>query len=192
MKFRYWRVTVLAVVMVLLAPMAAIAADQTVEVNVLAAGTLAIDVEHDFGLGVAVPGATTAENGFHMYITNVSSGGWEVTVESTDLTSFNRENCEEWGCDRVDTDPLYTIDASNLYFKGGDADHWGDPGAVTGHTTFLAGAGTPEKILEGTADAYGAFDISEPHTSVQVTVPALQAIAEYWATLTYTIMAPTP
>ena len=179
--------------MVLLAPVAAIAADQTVEVNVLPADTLAITyIETDFGLGAVVPGGIAIENGFSIGITNTTSGGWEVTVESTDFTSFYRENCDENGCDRFDTDPLYTIDVSNLYITGGDVDHWDDPGAITPDEGNLAGAGIPMILVEGTSVAYGSFGLHEDATSLQLSVPAAAEIAEYWATLTYTIMAPTP
>ena len=189
MKFRYWRVTVLAVVMVLLAPMAAIAAEQTVEVSVLPAGTLAIDVEHDFGLGVAVPGEMTGERGFHLNITNTTATGWKVTVESTDLTSFYHDNCDEWGCDRFDTSPLYTMGADNIYMRGGFQE-WGDPNQLTFYEGYLTAADTAFLLLEGTSDVYGSLGIHEPQPSIQVNVPSGQVIADYWATLTYTVMVP--
>ena len=187
MKFRYWRVTVLAVVMVLLAPMAAIAADQTVDVQVLPVDTLTIDVENEFGLGVVVPNTMTNERGFHLSIINTSSGGFAVTVEADDLESFEYGNCDEWGCDRVPTDTLYTMGAHNIFMKGGDIG-WDDPNPFTFYEGYLT---VPPAdlfvLLEGTSEAYGEFGIDSPHPSVQVDVPLGQEIAEYWTTLTYTI-----
>jgi hypothetical protein len=189
MKFRYWRITVLAVVMVLLAPLAAIAAEQTVDVTVLEAGTLAIDVEHEFGLGVAVPNTFTAENGFEMDIVNLSGGGWEVFVEATDLTSFDYDNCDEHGCERVPTNPEFTIDASNIFMTGGSVDYWGDPTAVTGSIgDFMGAAGTTMLLVEGTNVANGAFSIDGPHTTIKVNIPdTAQTGYNYYTTLTYTI-----
>lgn len=188
MKFRYWRVTALAVVMVLLAPIAAIAADQTLDVSVLPADTLAIDVEAEMGWPPVVPGATTVESAFQMYITNTYAGaGWEVTVEATDFESFTWD-CDEFGCTRIPDVTPSVIDASNLKMRSGYVDHWGDPGAITTHEDFLAGAGMPFLLLEGTDVAYGAFDIQDPNPTVQLTVPGDADLADYWATLTYTIM----
>jgi len=182
----------LAVVLVLLAPVAAIGAEQTVDVTVLPADTLAIDVESDFGLGAVVPGQLSDPNGFEMGITNTTSGGWEVTVESTDLTSFYWDNCDENGChDRIATDPLYTIGADNLLLTGGGMDHW-DPAPLTSYSGYLAAAGTSFLLVEGTSAAYGMFGIDNPHTTIQVDVPPLAEIADYTATLTYTIMTPAP
>jgi hypothetical protein len=188
MKIRYWRIMALAVVMVLLAPMAAIATDQTVEVSVLPAGTLAIDVETDFGLGVAVPGDMTPEREFWINITNTTATGFAVSVESTDLTSFYRENCDENGCDRFDTNPLYTMGAENIYMRGG-FDEWEDPNQLTFYEGSLTGANTPFLLVEGTSAVYGSIGIGNPQPSIQVDVPLAQVIADYWATLTYTVMA---
>jgi hypothetical protein len=173
--------------MVLLAPLAAIATDQTVEVSVLPADTLAVDVESDIGLGAAVPGSMTPENGFQMNIMNTTGGGWFVTVEATDLTSFDRENCDEYGCDRVPTSPLYTIDAGNIYMRGGHDEVFG-VSVLIFHEGFLTAAATPALVVEGSAAAYGSFSIENPNPSVQVQIPPAQEIADYWATLTYTIM----
>ena len=195
MRIRYWRVMALAVVMVLLAPIAAIGADQTVEVTVLAAGTLAIDVEHDFNLGIAVPDTTTAENGFHMDIINLTGGAWEVTVAATDLTSFYWDNCDENGChDRVDTETLYTIDASNIFMTGGAVDHWGDPAAVTGSVgAYMGTAGTSMLLVEGTAVANGSFNIDDPHTTIKVDIPATAETGHnYSPPLTTTTITPPP
>jgi hypothetical protein len=189
MKFRYWRVTVLAVVMVLLAPMAAIAAEQTVDVSVLPAGTLAIDVENDFGLGVAVLGEMTPEYWFHINITNTTATGFEVSVESTDLTSFYYDNCDDYGCDRFDTDPLYTMGADNIYMRGG-FEEWDDPNQLTFYEGYLTAADTAFLLLEGTDAVYGSLGINNPQPSIQVDVPSGQVVADYWATLTYTVMAP--
>lgn len=190
MRFRNMRIATVAVLLtVLVLPGAAGATTQVVEVSVIGADTLAIDVEEEFGLGVLVPGATS-ERGFWMGITNTTSGGWEVYVEATDLTSFWHD-CDEFGnCTRVDTDPLYTIDAGNLYMRGGDQDDWGDSAAITAYEGNLVGAATAFLLMEGTSVAYGSFNVDNPQPSVELTVPGTADVADYYTTLTYTIMAP--
>jgi hypothetical protein len=187
MKFRYWRITVLAVVMVLMAPLAAIAADQTVDVEVLPADTLSIDVQGELGLGAVVPGDMTAESDFEIWITNTTSGGWAVTVEAGDFKSFTYDNCDEYGCDRVDTDPLFTMGAQYIYMNGGEQP-WGDPNQLTFHEGYLAGPATPFALVEGTSDVYGSLGIHDRRPSIKVNVPGGQELASYWTTLTYTIM----
>lgn len=190
MRFRD-QATAFVVLMLLLIPAAVAAgADQIVEVSVLPADTLSIDVEGEFGLDAVVPGGTTPERVFWMGITNTTSGGWEVTVDGTDLQSFTLE-CDEWGenCQRTLTDPLSTIDASNLYLRGGDQDNWGDETAIVAYEGNL---GAPLLLMEGTAVANGSFGIDNPQPSVQLTVPGDATFGDYYTTLTYTIMAPTP
>jgi len=186
MKFRYWRITVLAVVMVLMAPLAAIAAEQTVDIEVLPADTLTIDVQWELGLGAAVPGGTTAGNDFEISITNTTSGGWAVTVEAEDFKSYTYDNCDDYGCERVDTDPLYTMGAQYIHMDSGEQ-NWGDPNQLTLHAGYLTAAYTPFALLEGTSDVYGSLGIHDRYPSIKVSVPGGQELASYWTTLTYTI-----
>jgi hypothetical protein len=193
MKLRYWRVTALAVVMVLLVPIAAMAADQTLDVSVLEDGVLSIDVEAEMGWPAVVPGITTVESAFQMNITNTNLGdGWEVTVEATDFESFTWD-CDEFGCTRIPDLTPSVIDASNLYMRSGYVDHWGDPGAITAHEGFFSAAAAPFQLLNGSDVAYGSFEIQDPNPSVQLSVPGDADLGDYWATLTYTIMGtPSP
>lgn len=191
MRSRTWRlITVGAALLGLLVPAAAASgADQTVEVTVLPAGTLAIEVEYDFGMGVVVPGATTGERPFMMNITNTTDTGWEVWVEGTDFASFDR-NCDESGCWR-EPNGMYTMPATAIYLRGGDLQWW-ETDVIVPYEGYLAGAATPFLLMESGPEAYGQFGVNEPEPAVSVTVPGDAAIAEYYTTLTYTIQAPTP
>lgn len=182
----------LAVALALSAPIAAIAAEQTIDVRVLPADTLAIDVQHEVHI-LAVTGEFTDHIEYDMNITNTTGEGWEVTLEGTDFTSYEWE-CDAWGdnCVRSPTDPVYTIDVIALYATGGDADQWGDPGAVTVHGSNIWTAGTPIPLLSGTGAAYGSFDIDDPRPWLSFETPGTAVPASYYATLTYTIMAQTP
>jgi hypothetical protein len=187
MRFRYWRIAVLTVALALLAPNVAIAAEQTIDVQVLPAGTLAISVQQEVHI-LAIEGESTDEHEYDMSITNTTGEGWRVTVEGTDLTSYEWE-CDEWGnnCVRVPTDPVYTIAKWALWAYGGDADHWGDPGAVT-RTGGSLTEGAPQILMWGTAIAYGSFDIDGPRPSLLFETPETAVPGSYYATLTYTIM----
>lgn len=192
MKFCYWRVAVLSVALTLLLPIAANAAEQTIEVQVLPAGTLAINVQQEIHI-LAVAGEFTGDFEYYMNITNTTSEGWDVTLAGTDFTSYDWE-CDEWGtnCIRVPTDPLYTIDVISLLATGGDADQWGDPGAVTVYGSNIWTAGTPIPLLSGTGVAYGSFDIDGPRPRLSFETPGTVVPGNYYATLTYTIMAQAP
>jgi hypothetical protein len=171
----------------LLIPVAASAADQTVELQVLPEDTLSIDVQDEMALDAVVPGTSTQLQEFWMGITNTTSGGWDVDVTGTDLLAYNME-CDEFGenCVRVATGP--TIDASAIFVRGGDQDNWGDAGAITAHEGNLTAAGTPFDLMEGTSVASGSFGLDEQPPAVRVDVPAgVTDYASYYTTLTYTI-----
>ncbi len=188
MKSRGWRViTVMAVLVGLLVPAAAaVGADQEVDVSVIPADTLSIDVEPSIGYAQVVPGGSTTEAPFGMNITNTTANGWQVSVVGTDLHSYNWENCDETGCyNRLPTDPSYTIPASSIYVKGGGVS-WMEAGVITSYEGVLGGT-EPLLLMVATADAFGSFGIDNPNPTVQVNVPSDAAVADYWATLTYTV-----
>lgn len=189
MRSRFALVSLLAVVLMIPAA-PAYGADQDVDVQVYPANALAINVQE--GLGFGLVAGQVATQGFWMEILNSTAGGWQVTVDGADLQSYWWENCNEWGCDgRNLTDPLYTIDKSNVVVTGadtsfGDGDPASDP-VITRYTEPLGVA--PVLIMEGTVDAWGQFGFqSEP--TVQLTIPSDAQPNQYWTTLTYTIMAP--
>lgn len=177
----------LAAMALLLIPVAASAADQTVELQVLPEDTLSIDVQTEMGLDAVVPGVSTQLQEFWMGITNTTSGGFVVTVSGTDLLAFEME-CDEFGenCLRNPTGP--SIDASAIYVRGGDQDNWGDPTAITPAEGNLVAAGTPFDLMAGTSVAYGSFGLDEQPPAVRVDVPGTVVdYASYYTTLTYTI-----
>lgn len=189
------RAIALGVLVVLAIPTAATAAEQTVEVTVLPADTLSISVEEEVGLGVIVPGQETGLYEFGMEITNTTGSGWEVTVTGTDLTSFSWD-CDEFGenCTRQPTDPLYTIGASAFYVRGGDQNNWeGGDTAIVAYDGYLAAAGSPFTLMEGTSIASGRFGLDEQRPGVALNIPSTVGetepgeFADYYGILTYTI-----
>lgn len=189
MRKTHEKLLMLGVAVLLLIPLAASAADQTVEVQVLAAGTLSIDVESDFGLGWVVPETSTDLRDFWMGITNTTTSGWQVNVTGTDLQSFDWDCDEQDNCTRVVHTSPSVIDASAIHVRGGDQDHWpASPDAIIAYEGNLTGAGVPFILMDGTATAYGSFGFDEgQRAAVRVDVPAGAAEANYFTTLTYTI-----
>lgn len=183
------RLVLLTAMALLLIPVAASAADQTVDVQVLAEDTLSIDVEPEIYLDSVVPGVSTQLAEFGMGITNTKATGWDVDVTGTDLLAYDMD-CDEQGenCTRVPTGP--TIDASAIYVRGGDQDNWGDPTAIVASEGSLTAAGTPFDLMTGTNVAYGSFGLDEQRPAVRVDVPGDGVdYANYYTTLTYTITA---
>ena len=193
MKARIFLVAMMTVVLMM--PAAVLGADQDVDVQVFPANTLAIEVQDQLGFAM-VPGQTNVQP-FWMQVTNTTSGAWQVTVDGNDLQSYDWTDCDEWGCDtRIPTDPLNTIPKSNVAVTGGDSCWFGecDPAAdpvVTAYAAALSEVG-PVLIMEGTAEAWGSFGFGPPpyEPTIGLTIPADAVTAQYWTTLTYTIMGP--
>ena len=188
MRSRGWRViTVITVLVGLLVPaVGAVGADQEVDLSVIPADTLSIDVEPSVGFPQVVPGGSTMEAAFGMNITNTTANGWQVSVVGTDLHSYYWESCDETGCyNRLPTDPSFTIPASSIYLTGGGVS-WMEEGVVTYYEGPLGGT-EPLLLMVATADAYGSFGMDNPNPTVKVNVPGDAAVADYWATLTYTV-----
>lgn len=192
----------LAVMALLLLPVAASAAEQEVDLQVLPEDTLSIDVESGIYLDPVVPGTSTGLAEFWMNITNTTAGGWDVDVSATDLLAYEGMECDDYGenCVRNLTPSVANIDASHIFVRGGDQDNWGDPdgpGAITPHEGYLTGAGVSFDLMEGTSVASGSFGLDHQRPGVQVDVPAevgsvdLNEYTNYYTTLTYTITGST-
>jgi hypothetical protein len=189
LRKRHRGIVVLVAMIMLVIPVAASAAEQTVEVEVLPSDTLSIDVESELHLGSVVPETSTDLVEFWMGITNTTSGGWAVTVSGTDLQAFDWDCDEEENCTRVDREGV-TLDASAFFVRGGDQDNWGMPGAIVASEGNLTGAGVPFDLMTGTSDAYGSFGLDDQRPAVQLdipTVPGNDYYGQYYGTLTYTI-----
>lgn len=179
----------LAAMALLSIPVAASAADQTVDLQVLPEDTLSIDVEGELYLDAVVPGQSTQLYEFYMGIVNTTAGGWTVSVTGTDLQAYDME-CDEYGenCYRNPTGP--TIDASAIFVRGGDQDNWGDPGAIVPDESNLVDSSTPFDLMVGTSVATGSFGLDEQRPAVRVDVPgSVVDYANYYTTLTYSITA---
>ena len=169
-----------AVVAVLLMISAAPAhgAEQGVEVEVVPAGALGLEVQGLIDFGPMKVGESATQP-FVMRISNMTAAGWRVTVDGADLQGV--------------TDPASTIHSSNLVVTGGDAcfTEACDPAADTMVTSYaVALSGSPVMVMEGTAQAWGDFGFSPPHEpTVQLTIPADAVPDQYATTLVYTIMA---
>jgi hypothetical protein len=196
MRIRHLFLACLAVLLVIPAFTAAWAEDQHIEVTVVAADTLAISVETDFGLDIAVPGRISNDRGFWMGVTNtVVDQPWQITVDAQDLVRFTwGEPCDDQGnCTRIDTTD--TIAKTNLYLKGGYND-WtnetGDP-IFTSNESYLPSSGGMW-LTRGTADAYGSFGFDQ-NPSIRLDAPAEVGtdlgpdLGDYHTTVTYTIAA---
>ncbi|MEX2184723.1 MAG: hypothetical protein WEC14_09775 [Chloroflexota bacterium] len=189
MRSRIALISLLAVVLMIPA-VPAYGAEQDVDVQVYPANVLGIEVQDQIGFGLVVGQAATQP--FWMQILNSTEGGWQVTVDGADLQSYDWQYCDEWGChDRVPTDPVSTIDKSNVVVTGGDF-CWGDCDPATDDviTKYSQALGAePALIMEGTVEAWGPFGVGPPYDpSVQLSIPAEAAPNQYWTTLTYTIM----
>ena len=196
MRFRRVLVALMALLLVIPAG-SAYGANQEVNVHVLPANTLAIEVDGRADFGGLLPG-DTGHYDFWIKILNTTAGGWEVTVTGEDMYSFNWEYCDQNGCHTpVPTDPLYTIAKSNLVITVGDLNWW-DAEDPTGDTIlpFSGSPGDialPTTILQATSYAHGEFGLDNPRASLELTIPAdAEALQQYRTDLVYTIMAPTP
>jgi hypothetical protein len=162
-------------------------ATQPVDVTVLPAGLLTVDVDGS-SFGVMVPGQTTTR-GFRMNVTNTSNpaAGWVVTVTGGVFES-GYWDCDEFGCTWVPDSSPETIPASALSITGGDLNWWEDPSVIVpGSGTF---GGAPITIDTATALAWGGFDIKEPSPELTLAVPAATVPGlQYRTVLTYTITA---
>lgn len=176
----------LAVSMVLGLTSLALAADQRVDVSVLEAGVLSVEVEEAFGLGVVVPGEETGERDFWMQITNTTPDGWQVFADSTDLLEFEwGEPCDHHGCTPYPIDGGATISKGNLRIYGGDLDWWEDIDAIQ---SFEVIPGYDAGLLvEATSEAFGRFELNEPRPAVELLTPSDAAFGDYFTTITYTI-----
>lgn len=163
----------------------ALAADQDVDVQVLPADILGINVHHDLGFQIEID--QSAIQPFGMDITNTTDGGWKVTVDGPDLQSYSWNEQNE----RVHT--ANTIAKSNVVVTGGDMcwTHECDPAADSAIIPSSRALGDTLPIMVGTAEAYGMFGFNEGYQpTVQVTIPLGSVSDSYYTTLTYTIMAP--
>jgi hypothetical protein len=166
--------------------------NQEVNVHILPADTLAIQVQEWADFGGMVPD-TTQHQDFWLSVVNTTAGGWEVTVTGEDLTSFNWENCNMGGCyNPIPTDPLYTIPKSALVVSGGDLDWWDqDDPSLDAIRTFAGPPGDvalPLTILQGTSYAHGEFGLDNPQASLDLTIPAdAEPMQQYRTVLVYTI-----
>ena len=188
MKSRVFLVAI-ATAVLLMPATTVFGADQDVDVQVLPADTLGINIHN--GIGFAIEIGESATQPFGMDITNTTDGGWFVTVDGPDLQSYEWANCDEMGCyDRTVTGN--TIPKSNVVVTGGDA-CWTnecDPATDSTITSSAVALGdNPVTIMEGTSEAYGLFGFGEPYDAkVQVTIPAGSVYGQYFTVLTYTIM----
>jgi hypothetical protein len=151
--------------------------DQELRVRVMPADMLAITVAESIDFGTLEVGETGHAD-TDITIINTTAGGWVVTVSGGDLTT---------------SDAAHSIDRGNVVITGGDTDPWGDPAAVQSFSGSLGGAGSPLKILEGTAVAYGEFTLGSPKASLDLTIPeGAEPLQQYRTVLVYTITASTP
>jgi hypothetical protein len=192
MRIRHLFLACLVVLLVIPAFTAAWAqtsGDQRVSVSVLPADTLAIDVENDIWLDIAIPGRISNDYWFWMGVTNTfAAQGWQITVDALDLVGFYEdEPCDEWGCTRYDTTDV--IAKTNLYLRGGDNPMWqdelGDP-IFTSYEGYLPSGGMV--LTTGTADARGNFGFDQ-NPSIRLDAPLGAALGNYDTTVTYTIAA---
>jgi hypothetical protein len=185
MKLRMFVAAAVAA-LVMLPAASALAADQDVDVQVVPSDTLAVWVQE--GIGFQIEVGQVQSQPFGMEVTNTTDAGWVVSVDGTDLQSYEWENCDPWGCsNRILTGN--TIDRSNVVVTGGD--NFGDDPGTDPTITTGSGALGPVTIMTGTASAYGRFGFGPPYEpTVQLTLPAGTAIDQYFTTLTYTITAP--
>jgi len=182
--------TVLLVIPTFTAAWADTAADQNIEVSVMEGDVLAISVESDLGLGIAMRGQTSNDRGFDMQITNTYvDRPWQVTVDADDLVGFYwDEPCDDQGCTRYDNSD--TISKTRLFLRGGDNPTWQDEfGAslFTPHEGYL-GDTTPLLLLEGTGGAFGSFGFDE-QPSIRLDAQTGDPIGDFYTTVTYTIEA---
>ena len=184
MRSRNLFTALIAGLLVLSAASAALATEQWVEVDVLEAGIISIDVEHQTGLGYVFPGQTTPERYFWMQVTNTVEGqGWQVSADGPDLMRFDGH--DEFGAPNwVATD---TIAKTHLKVSGGAAPHW-DVVHVTYSEQSL---GAAQPIMQGSAGAFGTFGIHDPEPYVKVDLTGLTEVAfgSYGTTITYTIQS---
>jgi hypothetical protein len=186
MKIRRLFVSLIAFMLVVPAA-SAYAVDQEVDVRVLPADTLSLEVD-----GSADFGGMEANQSQHrdmwIKVLNTTSGGWSVTVTGDDLKSFTWEWCDQNGCHNPTfTDPLYTIPKSNLVVTGGDVGGW-DEDTIQSFSGSPGDIGTPLTLLQATSDAHGEFGLDNPMSRLDLTIPGdAQESQQYRTVLTYTI-----
>jgi hypothetical protein len=148
--------------------------DQELKVKVMPADTLAISVAPSIDFGMLEVGQT-GHAAVAMTIVNTTSEGWQVTVTGGDLLSANAS---------------HSIDRTSLVVTGGDVDLWDDPSAVESFSGPVGDDGSPLRIVEGTAVAYGELILDSPMTSLELTIPTgTEPLQEYRTVLVYTITA---
>jgi len=191
MKPRRLLVSLMALMLVMPAA-TAYGTDQSVEVTVLPAGLLTVEVDTQAGFGVMIPGGT-ADWGFNMNVTNTSdpATGWEVTVDAAgDFVSGNWEYCDESGCyNWVPDEEVAAIAIANLSITGGDYPWWDGGGdeIVPGSGSF---GGGPIAIDTGSALAWGGIWLNDPIPTLVLAVPGGTTTGlNYMTVLTYTITA---
>lgn len=188
MRGRTFLLAILAVLLVIPAATSAMANDSMeVEMQVLPAGTLTVDVPTETGLAPGIPGQSTS-GPFWMNIVNTGTTAWTVSVDGTDLVAFERGYCDENGCERNPIVGGPTIPENAIFVSGGGIDDW-DPNPFTYNTDQQLG-GAAVTLTTGTAGAYGSFGLNNPEPSVRIDVPIdATTYYEYFTTLTFTITA---
>lgn len=162
-------------------------ADQNIEVSVMDGDILAISVESDFGLDIAVRGRTSNDRGFYMQVTNTwVDQPWQVTVDAADLQGYYwDEPCDDQGCTRYDTTD--TISKTHLYLRGGFND-WNDEfdqPLFTAYEGYLSD--TPALLLmEGAGGATGSYGFDQP-PSIRLDAQTGDPTGDFYTTVTYTI-----
>jgi hypothetical protein len=167
----------LVAALLVIAPATAAGEDQELKVHVMPADTLAISVAPSIDFGILEVGQT-AHVEVAMTVINTTSAGWRVTVSGADLTS---------------PDARFSIDRANLVVTGGDTDPWGDPGVVESFSGPLGDAGSPLRIVQGAAAAYGQLALESPMARLDLTIPeGTEPLQVYRTVLVYTITTWTP
>lgn len=206
MRIRFGRVTVLALVLVLMAATAAIAstdetgpADLQVAASVLADDSFGIWVDPGNGEGglwfSAVLGGSSGERGFNMHVLNTTADGWTIDATGTVLTAYDTgadNGCDDfgWNCTTyVDLAGPITIPVSAWHVWGGDDDDGFDGRVTSTATDTPLIAGTPVPINSGTSAAFGNIGLGNPQPQIELNVPATPDTSgyEFYGTVTFTM-----
>jgi hypothetical protein len=200
MKRRAFLASLVVVLLTLSAATTALAAgphsaDQFVDVQILAADTLTIEVQDGIGFGPVVEGAgVTDDYWFNMNVTNTTANGWTVTVRGDDFLRYYWENCDEFGCsDRLQADdpPVY-FDSEYLYVHGGSWGNWANELVDVIDAFGVNVSQTPQTIMTASPAAFGYLHF-DPGPYARLTVPeTVPAYGDYYTTLTYTIQEVLP
>ncbi len=203
MRNRFGRVTLLALVLVLMAATAAMAAgevdqtgpaEQQINANVLAGNSFGIWVDAGNGEGgiwfnAEVAGPSNQQE-FQMNLLNTTIYGWTIDATGTDLRAYEgADGCDDqgWNCTSyTEPDPAVIIPASNLHVWGGNDG--------TGQVTAFDGPLPLNPMNTGTASANGSFGLGNPNPMIQLTVPndANLGGRQYYGTVTYTMTLDIP